>query len=81
MKRPWEHQPWVEPYRLALLETNLDELSQRVHVAKNSDRRENRRTGKLEKLHAGTARTQPCLEDLARDDGAWVSTVPLWFTS
>jgi hypothetical protein len=36
MKRPWDHQPWVEPYRLALLETNLDELSQRIQVAKTA---------------------------------------------
>jgi hypothetical protein len=34
MTEPWEEQPWIEPYRLALVETNPSKMLDRIETAK-----------------------------------------------
>ena len=33
MTNPWEEQPWMEPYRLAVIETNLATMPVRIEAA------------------------------------------------
>lgn len=36
MRRPWEPQPWVEPYQLAVNEMNGAELPERIQIAESA---------------------------------------------
>lgn len=36
MTRPWEHQPWAEPYRAAVLELDTAKLSGRIEIARKA---------------------------------------------
>ena len=36
MSRPWERQPWADPYRAAILEFDTARLSTRVEVARKA---------------------------------------------
>ena len=38
MTRPWEPQPWVEPYQLAVNEMNGAELPERIQIAESAIR-------------------------------------------
>jgi len=38
MTRPWEPQPWVEPYQLAVGEMNVVDLPQRIQMAESAIR-------------------------------------------
>jgi hypothetical protein len=34
--KPWEEQPWVDSYRLALIETNAAKMPDRIETAKSA---------------------------------------------
>jgi hypothetical protein len=36
MTRPWEHQPWVEPYQRAINEANTATLPERIQTAESA---------------------------------------------
>jgi len=38
MTRPWEYQPWVEPFQLAVLEIDSARLTKRIETAESAIR-------------------------------------------